>query len=407
MTNQKMVHIVGGGVAGLTCAWYLHQSGIPFTLYEADCRVGGRFQTDEVDGFLLDRGFQVLLSEYPEIKPLFTPKQLGFRSFRSGAEIQTSVGTLRLDNPFQHPSTIFSMLFSPVGSFLDKIRLYQLIRKTSTFREEELLKQSGISTLAFLEKRGFSSQIIENFFRPFFGGVFLEFDLHTSSRFFQFIFQKFFSGQAVLPEKGMGAIPEIIAQQLPSESIRLNTRVQSVEGRTLVLETGEKIDASYLVIATEARQADAWLHETKSRTFLETTCTYFAASEVPGTTDPLLRLVAQPEGLVRHWTLPSLVQPSYAPAGKQLISITSLSGTPEQIREEMRKYVGDCVDQWTYLRTYHVPQSLAFLAPGSAAEAMEVQPGVYKCGDYLLYPSLNAAMKSGRLVAERIRENVQ
>lgn len=406
MSKQKMVHIIGGGVSGLTCAWYLHQAGVPFTLYEADDRVGGRVQTDHVDGFLLDRGFQVLLSEYPEIKPLFSKKSLGLRAFRSGAEIQTEKSILRLDNPFQHPTRIFSMLFSPIGSFLDKIRLYQLIRKTSTFREEDLLTQPGISTLEFLEKRDFSSKIVQNFFKPFFGGVFLEFDLQTSSRFFQFVFQKFFSGQAVLPKDGIMGIPTAIAEQLPSDSIRLNTRVRSIDNHVITLETGEQIEATWLVLATDARQADTWLQENPKRSYLGTTCTYFAASSIPGTHDPILRLVAEPDGLIRHWTVPSLVQPSYAPAGQHLISITSLPAEPEQIRDEMRGLVGDEVDQWTFLRSYHIPQALSFMGPGSSAENSEVRPGLFKCGDYLLYPSLNAAMKSGRLVAQKILDEL-
>ena len=116
--------------------------------------------------------------------------------------------------------------------------------------------------------------------------------------------------------------------------------------------------------------------------------------------------MAEPDGLIRHWTVPSLVQPSYAPAGQHLISITSLPAEPEQIRDEMRGLVGDEVDQWTFLRSYHIPQALSFMGPGSSAENSEVRPGLFKCGDYLLYPSLNAAMKSGRLVAQKILDEL-
>lgn len=407
MSNSTSIHIIGGGVAGLTCAWYLHQAGIPFILSEADARVGGRVQTDRVEGFLLDRGFQVLLSEYPEVKSILSPPLLRYRAFRSGADITTPTGHLRLDNPFQHPSRIFSMLFSPVGSLLDKVRLYQLIRKVGTFREEDLLTQPGVSTLEFLQKRGFSQRMIDQFFKPFFGGVFLEFDLATSSRFFQFVFRQFFSGQAVLPAQGMGAIPQLLADQVPSTSIRLNRRVQSIEGKTITWASGETSEASHLVIATDAEQADRWLGESTPRKYVETTCTYFAAPKVPGTQDPMLRLVAHPSGLIRHWTVPSLVQPSYAPAGEHLISITSLPGSPEAIQHEMKDMLGDEVNHWRHLKSYHIPKSLSFFAPGSVPGALEVHPGVFRCGDYLLYPSLNAAMKSGRLVAEKIIQGLR
>lgn len=407
MSKQSCVHIIGGGVAGLTCAWYLHRADIPFLLLEADSRVGGRVQTDEVNGFLLDRGFQVLLSEYPEVKSILPPSVLGYRAFRSGAEIQTPEGILRLDNPFQHPTRVFSMLFSPIGSLMDKIRLYQLIRKVGTFQEEKLLSQPGVSALEFLQKRGFSSRIIDQFFKPFFGGVFLEFDLATSSRFFQFVFRQFFTGQAVLPAQGMGAIPHYLASQLPASSLALNQRIKAIQGKTITLASGEIIEAEQLVVATDAAQADQWLGIPADRTYVGTTCTYFSTSLLPGTSDPLLRLIAHPTGKVRHWTVPSLVQPAYAPAGKHLISVTSLPGTPEEIRAEMKKIVGEEVDAWEYLATYSIPHALSFFPPGSTAGALDMQPDVYRCGDYLLYPSLNAAMKSGRMVAEKIIQKIR
>ena len=56
------VAIVGAGLAGLACAQDLTRAGVECTVLEASDGVGGRVRTDAIDGYLLDRGFQILLT---------------------------------------------------------------------------------------------------------------------------------------------------------------------------------------------------------------------------------------------------------------------------------------------------------------------------------------------------------
>lgn len=404
--KQPTVAIIGAGISGLTCAYYLQKKGISFQIIEADAQVGGRVQTDTYKGFLLDRGFQVLLSNYPELKNVVDLNSIGAKAFRSGATIYTDSDILQMDNPFESPSTIFSMLFSPIGSLADKVKVYQLIRKVASFKEADLLRYKGTDTLAFLRQYGFSEKFIDLFFKPFFGGVFLEFDLKTSSRFFQFVFKQFFEGKAVLPANGIGDVPQNLANQLPNACIQLQSKVEKLEGKTVFLQDGTQITPDYLVVATDADFADTLLGTPTSRTYLDTVCSYFSADVSPSPQKPMLSLVARPNGIVRHWCVPSDIQPGYAPQGKSLISVTTTpnENLEQSIKKELQPLLGNQVNDWQYLKSYSVRKSLSFFPAGSQEYPSQVNETTWRCGDYLLYPSLNAAMKSGRQVAEAIAQ---
>ena len=406
--EQPTVAIIGAGISGLTCAFYLQKKGISFQIIEADTQVGGRVKTEHYKGYLLDRGFQVLLTNYPELKQVIDLKAIHAKPFRSGATIYTDEKILEMDNPFENPASIFSMLFSPIGSLTDKVKVYQLIRKVASFKEEELLRYKGTDTLTFLRQYGFSEKFIDLFFKPFFGGVFLEFDLKTSSRFFQFVFKQFFEGKAVLPANGIGDVPKYLAAQLPEEIIRLQTKVEKIEGKTIWLQDGTQMTPDHIVVATDADFADTLLDTPTSRTYLDTVCSYFSADVSPSPQKQMLSLLARPNGIVRHWCVPSDIQPNYAPEGKSLISVTTTfsENLEATIKKELLPLLGEQVHDWTYLKSYNVRKSLSFFPAGSQEAPFQVNETTWRCGDYLLYPSLNAAMKSGRQVAEAIADKV-
>jgi len=93
------VLIVGGGLAGLACARALQEKGVSFEILEASDGLGGRVRTDEVDGFLLDRGFQVLLTAYPEAQRVLNYPKLDLRSCASRT-ISWQAGRLAAAQPF-------------------------------------------------------------------------------------------------------------------------------------------------------------------------------------------------------------------------------------------------------------------------------------------------------------------
>lgn len=404
-------------MAGLSCACYLHRAGRPVLLLEAADAVGGRVRTDVTpDGFRLDRGFQVLLTRYPEVERLIDYGALNLQAFRSGAVIRLPDGKeTTLQNPLQQPTAAFSALTSRIGTLPDKLRIVSMVQHVRRFTSEQLLSRNSTtqqSTVDFLRQYGWSEQMIQNFFRPFFGGVFLDRSLSTAANFFEFVFKQFVEGEATIPALGMQQIPEQLAARLPAGSLRLDTPVHSVEGTTVHLKNGETLQAAAVVVAADG-EAAARLLPAAAPSALEwrrTTCTYFAASAAPGRPDKLLRLNASPTALAHNVAFPSEVAQTYAPAGQRLISVSThgehgLSETEltARLQQELTEWFGPEAAQWRHLRTYDIPYALPVYPAGQAArQTLNLQNGQYRCGDHTAYPSLNAALASGREVADMI-----
>ena len=411
------VVIVGAGIAGLTCAVYLKQAGIHALVLEASDGVGGRARTDVVDGFRLDRGFQILLTAYPEAQRLLNYAALDLRYFRSGALIRERDKWLTFINPFEEPLSVFQTLVSPVGTLGDKLKIAELIRRTQSLPINELFQQTPTTTLEFLRGFGFSEQIIDLFFRPFFGGVFLEDALTTSSNFFEFCFRMFFTDDGAIPAQGIGAIAEQLDNRLSPDQTRLNCAVKQISGNTVQLASGETITASAVVLAIDAAQIATLLGTPlpPEQAFNHTTCTYFAASSSPKTPDQkLLMLNTHRSSAVHNVAIISDVAPEYVPTGQSLISVSTQglefvneAVLVEQIRQELTGWFGDDVQKWRHLRTYHIPHALPAYTPDKAGsdtlrKPLRLAENLYQCGDQTTYPSLNATMQTGREVAEMI-----
>lgn len=410
--------IIGAGVAGLTCANYLHQRGRDVLVLEASDGVGGRVRTDLVEGFRLDRGFQILLTAYPEAQRLLNYAALDLRRFRSGARIHHDEGAagahwMTLLNPFTEPLSILQTLTSPVGTLADKLRIVELIRDVQGMSSDELFGQPATTTATYLRERGFSEQIIERFFRPFFGGVFLEDHLTTSSNFFEFCFKNFFLGDAAVPALGIGQIPAQLAERLPADSLRLNTPVERVQGKTVHLAAGQQLQADAVVLAVDAASAARLRgQETPESTgFNHTTCTYFTApaSARPEALKPdkLLLLNTKRSSSVHNLAILSDVSPAYAPADQLLISVSTQglwqvdpTALARTLRSELTNWYGESVQGWRHLRTDHLPQALPAYGPNATHQPLQLSDTLYQCGDRTAYPSLNAAMQTGRLVAD-------
>ncbi len=404
-----MITIIGAGIAGLTCAKYLKDKGIEVLILEASEAVGGRVRTDIVKGFKLDRGFQVFLTSYPEAEKLLNYNDLRFRLLPSGARIRSGSDFFVMPNPLKNILTAPEALFSPAGSLFDKIKILQLNLETRNAAEPNSSNQSpDEETMSFLKYYGYSDTIINRFFVPFFRGVFLEKELKTNSSFFKFLYSMFAKGDVVVPENGMQAIPEQIASQLSPNQLRLNTPVKKIAGKTVYLENGETVEAEKIVIATDANTAAKLLGEESKVEFNGTTCLYFESDKsLKLSGEPYLIINSNENELIDHILPISGVAANYAPAGKTLISV-NIVGTKEfserNVQAELVKWFGTEND-WRHLRTYRIPEALPQFFQDSASENnLKISDFIYRCGDYTAYPSLNAAMKTGREVAEMLAE---
>lgn len=406
-------------MSGLACATWLHRAGRPVLLLEAADGVGGRVRTDVTpDGFRLDRGFQILLTNYPEARRMFDYGALNLKSFRSGAVIRLADGKeTNLENPLHAPLMAFAALASPIGTAKDKLLLLKLAAQLAGRSPAQLLAQPGTTTLRYLHEFGWSEQIISSFFKPFFGGVYLDRELGTASNFFEFVFQQFMQGAATIPALGMQQLPEQLAARLPAGAIRLNTPVAAVAegGRRVHLASGETLAAAAVVLATDgpaaARLLGLDLAPPTHAVARPTTCTYFAtAGAAPSHGYNFLHLNTQANSLVHNVAFPGETGARVAPAGQNLVSVSTHGehGLSEEeltarLRTELAAWFGPVAGMWRHLRTYRIEQALPVYGPGQPVQ-QELRLGdtLFRCGDWVSYPSLNAALGTGRQVAEML-----
>ena len=418
MSSIQPIIIIGAGMAGLACATWLHRAGRPVLVLEAADAVGGRVRTDVTpDGFRLDRGFQILLTSYPEARRMFDYGALKLKSFRSGAVIRLPDGQeTTLENPLHAPLMAFAALASPIGTVKDKLLIGKLVAQLAGCPPEQLLAQPSVTTLEFLRQYGWSEQIIDSFFRPFFGGVYLDRELGTASNFFEFVFQQFMQGSAAIPSLGIQQLPEQLAGRLPADTIRLNTPVAAVAegGRLVYLANGETLPAAAVVLATDgpaARLLGADLPAPPVPAARPTTCTYFAtAGPTPSHGRNILHLNALPGALAHNVSFPAESGAAVAPVGQGLVSVSTHGehGLSEEeltarLRTELVAWFGPMAHMWRHLRTYRIEQALPVYAPGQPVQQeLKLTDTLFRCGDWVSYPSLNAALGTGRQVAEML-----
>ena len=411
---KPTITIIGAGISGLTAAVYLYQKGYNVQILEASERAGGRIKTDIIDGFQLDRGFQVLLTEYPETKALLDYKKLNLKRFLPGATVLYDKGQFEIADPFRRPTATFATLFAPVGSLKDKINTFFLKNKLVKITVSDVFKQLEVDTISQLKKYGFSQKMIDRFYKPFFSGIFLENDLKTSSNMFDFVMKMFSEGDAAIPELGMEEIPKQLVAILPANSIQYNVKVNAIEKNKIICEDGTILEADKIVIATEAiGLAGNYISKTKQN-FHQVTNVYFEAKIAPTKKAVVVLNASTDKKWVNNLTVMSNISNKYAPIGKVLISI-SYNGIPaiddttlaENMKTELKKWYGNQVQDWKMLKTYRInyalpnQENVSNEVPNSQ---IKINDNLFICGDHLLNGSINAAMKSGRIVAELIDE---
>jgi phytoene dehydrogenase-like protein len=380
---------------------------------EAADAVGGRVRTDEVAGFRLDRGFQVLLTAYPAARRWLDFRALRLGEFRAGARVATPDGQGRVGDPWREPGSILETLRAPIGAVGDKLRIGALRLAAISGRMEEVWQRGdGRSAAQELAERGFSPEMVERFLRPWLGGIFLERELTTPAEMLYFVYRMFAEGLAALPAGGMQRIPEQLAGGLRTGSLRLGARVAALEQGCVRLADGEKVQAPRIVIATDADAAAAWLPEAvRAPAWRSVACLYWAAPSSPLRGEPVLWLNGTGRGRINHLVVPSDVAEGYAPEGQSLVSATVLGEkTAEEdgrlaadVQGELAAHFGGDVPTWELLGVRRVRRALPALSkPGPGADAASVRPGIWVCGDHTASASIQGAMASGEAVAARI-----
>ena len=410
MSSAPDVLIVGSGLAGLNCARVLAEAGVETQILEASDGVGGRVRTDTVDGFLLDRGFQVLLTAYPEAKHTLDYGALDLKRFTAGAFSWFGGRIHKLIDPWRTDGAWKEAFQSDFPALMDKLRIARMRRRLHKSSVEEIFKRPDRASKDLLRSEGFSPEFVHNFFRPFFGGILLDTELRSSSRMFEFVFKMLSEGDTAVPAKGMGEIPAQLAAKLPAGAVRLNAKVESLHENELTLEGGEPVRARAIVVAADGPSAAHLVGEAEPAS-RSVTCFYYAADAAP-VPHPTLLLNGDGAGPVNNLMVMSQVAPGYAPPGKSLISISVVGLhklTDQQlggfIIAQMKNWFGEVARSWQFLRSYRIPHAQPQQFPGALEppqRQVRIRPGVYLCGDHRDNASIHGALQSGRRTAEAV-----
>ena len=400
--------VVGAGLAGLTAAKVLSQSGREVLLLEKSDGVGGRVRTDQYKDFLLDRGFQVLLTAYPELPKHLNLSLLRLHSFESGATIFSDGHFSKVGDPFRNVSSIMSTAFTKTIGMQDKIKLLKLRNSLIGRKKIYFQQKDDKRILETFEELGFTSKAINSFFKPLVGGIQLDPSLSGSTRLCFLVLKMLFIGDAAVPSRGMGAISEQLSKQINESSIRLTSSVDKVEGKKVILESGESFLPSNLIIATEG-PATAKLLGQESPLSRSVSCIYFSAPQAPSSSKAIL-LNGEKNGPALNVAIMSNISPSYSKNGKALIAVaipnTIKPDSMENVLIQMRKWFGDSVDSWEHIKTYSIEHGQPDLRPGDPfRKSIKNSEGVYICGDHRDTPSIQGALVSGRRAAEICLKN--
>ncbi|MGV9253302.1 NAD(P)/FAD-dependent oxidoreductase [Streptomyces sp. NPDC003697] len=402
------VLVIGAGVAGLACARDLLGAGLDVRVLEASDGVGGRMRSDRVDGFVVDRGFQVFNTSYPQTRRRLAMRDLRLRPFTPGALIGTGRGRLLFTDPARDRRSLPDLLSGRLAGPRDLAALGVLSGRDMLAPAAWVKRSEDRTTRTALAAAGFSDAFVERFFRPFLSGVFLEDRLETSSRFFHLVWRSMLRGTLCLPAEGIGAVPRALAGTLPADAVSLETPVERLTGDGVETSAGDVLPARAVVVATGPGPAGALLPGLEVPPCRVVTTYYHVASRSPL---PEPTLLIDERRRVLNTCVLSEVVPGYAPPGHALVATSVLGadteGRQDDVRGALSELYGTDTRDWDLLTVRTIDEALpAMPPPQPLLRTSRVAPGRYVCGDHRATGSVQGAMASGARAAREVMRDL-
>jgi protoporphyrinogen oxidase len=403
MTSHDVV-IVGAGLAGLAAAVRLRDKGYePLVLERAD-GPGGRVRTDVVDGFHLDRGFQILLTAYPMAQELLDYEALDLQAFDPGALVRIGDEFHRVGDPFRAPGDAFGTLFAPIGTLRDKKAILKFRKRVRRADLEHLFTEPDVSALERLHEVGFSETIIDRFLRPLFSGIALDPQLGFSSRSLEFIFRMLAEGDAAVPALGMGRIPEQLAARLPAEALRLGVEVTEVADHHVIAD-GQRIEANAVVVATDARDAARLTGGEVTDPGVNGLTTWWFVADEPPVRRPVIVLDGNGTAAMNNVAVMSRVSPHYSPDERALVAASTPTTTTVEadVRKSLEDWFGPAVESWETMRVDVIERAQPRQLVGEDPDqSVRLGSGLFVAGDHRQHASINGALTSGHRAADAV-----
>ncbi len=398
------VVVVGAGLAGLAAAVRLQQAGVDTVVVEAAEGVGGRVRTDVVDGFRLDRGFQLLNPAYPEAQRLLDLDTLELRPFDAGLAVARDGRRHILGDPLRMPSTLPVDLTAPVGSVRAKASFGSWAAGLGLGSADSIRERPDRSLMDELRHRGLDGALTERVLRPFLSGVLADHELASSQRVASMLLRAFARGNPSVPAQGMQAIPDQLAARLLPGSLHLGVRAVALASGHLDTDAG-RVSARALVVAADPVTASE-LGAVPPAPMRSLTTWWFVATEPP-TDRPLLHVDGDAAGPLANTVVMTNAAPTYGPGdGRALIGATAVGSHPDRAAEVQRhagRIYGVDESGWELLRTDVIDRALPAHPPGQPlARRVELGDGLFVAGDHRDTPSTQGALVSGRRAADAV-----
>ncbi|MGD1946406.1 MAG: FAD-dependent oxidoreductase [Croceivirga sp.] len=404
--SDYKIYIIGAGVSGLIAALGLEEKGYSPIVLESTAGIGGRVKTSYEDKVPLDHGFQVLLTAYPMVRKYLDIDALGPCYFDSGAAIHCKGEVTQIGDPLRNPYLFFPTLVSNAATIKDKMRIFLLQCELKRKSIDEIFDAPEQTTLQYLKDKGFSDVVIRRFFLPFFSGIFLEHELSTSSRMFEFVYKMFGEGRAMIPKKGIAEVPYQLRSQLVRTKIHLNNEVVEVNDGNIVLQNGKRLASHFTIIATDANNLVKNLR--KQHIAWKKCDTLYFKVAVSKSRRSLIHLVADGNTLINNVVFVS--NQLNLNGSNEVISVTVVKPhahhieiLKEKVAHELRQLFG--FTSLEFIKHFPIVNALpdiSNLKNDVPPEETRLTTRIFLAGDTLLNGSLNAAMKSGERAAQGV-----